>query len=75
MITLVKYSDKAIALFGSETKEIKEEIKAIGGRFNRWLKDPDDEEAKTAGWIISIKKYDEVLEMLDNTETNYEDRT
>jgi hypothetical protein len=35
-VTLVNYSDKAIALFG-DTKAIKEKIKAIGGRFNPFL--------------------------------------
>lgn len=47
-ITLVDYSDKAIAVIG-DTKPIKELLKSIGGRWNAHLK-------CGAGWIFSKTK-------------------
>lgn len=49
-IKVVDYSEKAIAVVG-DTKLIKEELKAAGGRFNAHLK-------CGAGWIFSKKKTD-----------------
>ena len=46
--TLVEYSEKAIAVFG-ETRAIKEELKAMGGRFNSRL---THNGKKLAGWIF-----------------------
>ncbi|MDR0824718.1 MAG: fusion protein [Prevotella sp.] len=46
--TLVEYSDKAVAVFG-ETKAIKDELKAMGGRFNCRL---TFNGKKLAGWIF-----------------------
>jgi hypothetical protein len=47
--TLVEYSAKAIAVFG-DTKSIKEELRAMGGRFNSRL---TFNGKKLAGWIFS----------------------
>lgn len=47
--TLVEYSAKAVAVFG-ETKSIKDELKAMGGRFNSRL---TFNGKKLAGWIFS----------------------
>ena len=47
--TLVEYSTKAVAVFG-ETKAIKDELKAMGGRFNSRLTFGGK---KLAGWIFS----------------------
>jgi hypothetical protein len=47
-ITLVDYSERAIAVIG-DTKPIKEALKAIGGRWNSHLK-------CGAGWIFSKSK-------------------
>ena len=49
---LVEYSDKAVAVFG-ETKAIKEELKAMGGRFNSRLTFNGE---KLAGWIFPKSK-------------------
>ena len=38
-LRIVKYSEKSVAVFG-ETKAIKEQLKTLGGRFNRGLMDP-----------------------------------
>ena len=46
--TLVEYSAKAVAVFG-ETKAIKDELKAMGGRFNGRL---TFNGKKLAGWIF-----------------------
>lgn len=47
--TLVEYSAKAVAVFG-ETRAIKDELKAMGGRFNSRL---TFNGKKLAGWIFS----------------------
>lgn len=59
-ITLVNYSEKAVALFG-DTKEIKEELKKIGGKFNRAL---TFEGGKQAGWIFQKSKREKVEALL-----------
>ncbi|NDV64697.1 fusion protein [Bacteroides sp. 224] len=46
---MVEYSEKAIAVFG-DTKAIKDELKAMGGRFNSRL---TFNGKKLAGWIFS----------------------
>ena len=46
--TLVEYSEKAVAVFG-ETRASKEELKAMGGRFNSRL---THNGKKSAGWIF-----------------------
>lgn len=47
--TLVEYSTKAVAVFG-DTKSIKDELKAMGGRFNSHL---TFNGKRLAGWIFS----------------------
>lgn len=73
MITIVKYSEKSIALFG-ETKLIKDELKSIGAKFNRFLKNPDNEDEKLAGWILSTKKLDTVIETLTGIGVEFENK-
>lgn len=50
--TLVEYSEKAVAVFG-DTKSIKEELKAMGGRFNSRLTHNGE---KIAGWVFPKSK-------------------
>lgn len=59
-LEIVDYSEKAIAVFGN-TKEIKEQLKALGGKFNPALK---YEDGKCAGWIFSKKQADKVRALL-----------
>lgn len=59
-IFLVDYSLKAIAIFGN-TKEIKDQLKELGGKFNNNLTYND---IKQAGWIFSNKKTEEVIRAL-----------
>ena len=47
--TLVEYSAKAVAVFGN-TKAIKDELKAMGGRFNNRLTFRGE---RLAGWVFS----------------------
>lgn len=55
-VTLVKYSPKSIAIFG-DTAIIKEDLKLLGGRFNRAL---TRDGRKQGGWIFPITKESEV---------------
>lgn len=52
MLQIINYSEKAVAVIG-DTKEIKEQLKSMGGRFNPRL-------SCGAGWIFSAKKRDEL---------------
>ena len=68
-VEIVDYSEKAIAVFGN-TKEIKEQLKELGGKFNPALK---YEGGKRAGWIFSKKQADKVRALLaPSTDTNEE---
>jgi hypothetical protein len=49
---LIDYSEKAFAVLG-DTKPVKDQLKALGGKFNPHLK-------CGAGWIFSKKKLNEV---------------
>lgn len=60
-VEIVDYSEKALAVFG-ETKEIKDQLKDLGGRFNPSLKHNGE---KRAGWIFSKKQAEAVRELVD----------
>lgn len=55
-VQIIDYSEKAIAVIG-DTKEIKEELKAAGGRFNQRL-------SCGAGWIFSKKAMEKVQQII-----------
>jgi hypothetical protein len=57
---IVNYSEKALAVFG-ETRAIKDQLKAMGGKFNPRL---THNEEKKAGWIFSKSKQPELQEVL-----------
>lgn len=59
-VKMVDYSEKAIAVIGN-TYEIKDELKELGGRFNRFL---TVEGVKVAGWVFSKGKSDEIVDVL-----------
>lgn len=63
-IELVQYSDRAYAIFGAGTREIKDELLKIGCRYNRFLTYPKTGE-KRPGWICSINKVDLVKDLLN----------
>ena len=58
--TIVDYSEKAIAIFG-DTRAIKEDLKALGGRFNPKL---THDNVKRAGWIFLKSKASELRDLL-----------
>jgi hypothetical protein len=57
---IVDYSEKAIAVFG-DTKPLKDQLKALGGRFNPKL---THEGQKKAGWIFSKNKASDLNNLL-----------
>jgi hypothetical protein len=60
---IVEYSDRAIAVFGN-TRSMKDELLHIGGKFNRWLTDPETKE-RQSGWIFPMSKRAEVEGILN----------
>ena len=63
MVQVINYSEKAIAVIG-DTKEIKEQLKGLGGRFNFRLN-------CGAGWIFPKTKEDSVMKLI-NSKTGVE---
>jgi hypothetical protein len=61
-LRLVKYSEKAYALFG-ETKPLRNQLKEIGGKFNPYLKENGE---KSPGWIFSAKKLEQLTELVNS---------
>lgn len=61
-LEVVDYSEKAIAVFG-DTKEVKDQLKSLGGRFNPHLKRND---VKEAGWIFSKRMTEKVAEFVSS---------
>lgn len=64
-IEIVQYSDRSYAIFGEGTKAIKEELKELGCRYNKFLTDPNTGN-KRAGWICSIGKINSVKKLIGN---------
>ncbi|MBF0648977.1 fusion protein [Dysgonomonas sp. GY75] len=58
---IVDYSEKAIVLFG-DTKEIKDLLKAMGGKFNPRLSHKGE---KQAGWIFQKSKREELQNIIN----------
>jgi len=58
-LTCTEYSEKAIVVRG-DTKDYKEELKQLGGKYNANLRDG-------AGWIFSKKSQDKVNEFISQT--------
>lgn len=61
-VLMVDYSAKAVAVIG-DTKAIKDDLKAMGGRFNRAL---TIEGERVAGWIFSKAKEADLMEYINN---------
>ena len=64
--TTHEYSEKAFAVIGERTKEFKEVLKTIGGKFNRYLKIDGE---PTAGWIFSKRRVKDFSTMMVRTNT------
>lgn len=61
-IQVLDYSDRAVIVIG-DTKSIKDTLKSMGGRFNKFLKHPDTGE-KVVGWVFSKTKKDALLKLI-----------
>ncbi len=59
--TIVDYSEKAVAIFG-DTRTIKEQFSALGGRFNMYL---TLNGKKCAGWIFQKSKEDDLRKLVN----------
>lgn len=59
--TIVNYSEKAVAIFG-DTRAIKEQLSALGGRFNMHL---TLKGKKCAGWIFQKSKEDDLRKLVN----------
>ena len=57
-IRIVDYSEKSIAVYG-DTKPIKDKLKALGGKFNRYLEEG-------AGWVFSKKLENKLRALLES---------
>lgn len=62
-IELVKYSDRSYALFGDDTRNIKDQLIALGCKYNRFLTDPKTGQ-KRPGWIFAIGKLEKIKEII-----------
>jgi len=58
--TIVSYSEKSVAFFG-DTKAIKEQLAALGGRFNKYLTQNGQ---KCAGWVFPKSKEPELHQLI-----------
>jgi hypothetical protein len=58
--TIVDYSEKAVAIFG-DTKAIKDQLSALGGRFNMYL---TLNGKRCAGWIFQKNKEDDLRKLV-----------
>ncbi|SHN42198.1 LPD29 domain-containing protein [Chitinophaga sp. CF418] len=63
-ISMIDYSEKSIAIYG-QTKEIKEQLSNLNGRFNKYLTHPLTGE-KFQGWVFSAKRRPEILKALNS---------
>jgi len=59
--TIVGYSEKSVAIFG-DTKAIKEQLAAMGGRFNKYLTRNGQ---KSAGWVFPKSKEPELWQLVN----------
>jgi hypothetical protein len=60
-IKIVPYSERSFAIVGDDAKKFLDVIKTdLRGRFNKWLKDKDNNEF--TGWICSVKYLDKAKE-------------
>ncbi len=59
--SIVSYSEKSVAIFG-DTKAIKDQLAALGGRFNKYLTQNGQ---KSAGWVFPKSKEPELQQLVN----------
>ena len=62
---VIDYTEKAIAVIG-ETKNFKDTLGSLKGKFNPSLRDPNNKENKIAGWIFPKTKKDEIEKVIND---------
>lgn len=65
---IIKYTDKSIVVIG-DTKDYKEELKNMGGKWNNMLKNKETGEV-FSGWIFTTKKQEIVQNFIDSVMGN-----
>lgn len=63
MIQILKYTEKSFVVVG-DTKDIKEQLKLFGGKWNMFLKHPETKEP-LKGWVFSHKKLKDIEQLLN----------
>lgn len=63
-IKVQEYSERSFVVCGN-TKEIKDNLKELGGKYNSRLKDSVNKDATFSGWIFPKSKYPFVREWLE----------
>lgn len=66
-IKLIQYSDKCFVLTGPGTKEIRHDLKKLKLRWNNHLKTKDGTGQRFGGWLVSLKKVDEIKALFNLT--------
>ncbi|MGN0089582.1 MAG: hypothetical protein ACI36Z_01315 [Alloprevotella sp.] len=61
-LTLMKYSERCMALFG-DTKPIKDQLKKLGGRYNPHLH-PFGQDTSVPGWVFPMKCEDDLRKLV-----------
>lgn len=64
---IINYTEKSFVLFGEKSKEVKEELKQLGGRFNPNLTHPETKE-KLSAWVFSKKALEKVQNFIQSGE-------
>ena len=62
---ILNYTEKSFVLFGEKSKEAKEQLKQLGGRFNPNLTHPETKD-KLSAWVFSKKALEKVKEFLSS---------
>lgn len=57
---ITNYSDKCFVITGEDTREYKEQIKSLGGKWNARLKND------LKGWVFPIQKLSQVKQFVEN---------
>lgn len=63
---ILDYTTKSFILLGEKTKDNKEKLKELGGRYNPHLTHPETKE-KISAWIFSLKNKEKIKAFVDGT--------
>lgn len=66
LLSLIDYTEKSFIVYGEATKQYIGQLKEMGGRFNKNLKErPDEKFEGGAGWIFRMNRKEEVQNFVD----------